>query len=465
MVLQGTVLASQSDLKNQTNLENEFDWTTFDEESQGATFTQIKLTLRGYASNKPVGIKLLKFNSQVAPQAKAAIVTASPALPSLALEEDSEEESEPLPSLKEKSSNLLQERMAELKANLVKEAVSQSASPPVMAAPSKSNFIVNVANKEEFDPNYKEPVVEAPPKKVSSIAKPSSPAASPVPAPSSKPLANVIVSVSGIGPERAEIRRILGELGGTYSHEWPESPPKGATVVLLVDAPSDQWHDTPKHNAALAQGVPIVDKSWILACDKKKQNLAVGPYLAQFRTGEGKAAPAAPILAPPAKATGKGTIKSEGGSFATDKKAKGDEEEDEGPDEYEYGDFVVPDDADIEYYDDVGMDVDEEPYYHPHHAPATKHKTYTPPSIGKNVPAKVLLQPDELEASWETWKAVCAIQKARAQTSAPLPSTPAHHSKPPAPSEAAFGMDVDDAASDGTNPLGAEELADLHRDM
>lgn len=459
-------MASAADWKAQKNVEDEKEWSTFDEEAQGVHFSQLKIVLRGYGSGKPIGMKTLRINStKPAKPAKASSKSNSIALPSLALEEDSDEDADALPSMKTASSSILQDRLAELKEKLNKEETEKPAPAPLAAEPSSISFVVNVANKDEFDPNYeanKMKVDEAP------IPKPFAPRApKPAPeAPTTKPLAHVVLAVSGIGPERAEIRTTLTELGGNYVQDLPSVALPGQQLILLVDATSDQWHNTPKHTQAVAQNVPVVDKSWISACKKRGQFLAIGPYLPQFRTGEGKitpthaaagastAKPTALALQPaPASKAKKGSIKAEGGSYSTDKPAKGDEVESDGPDEYVFDDFVVRDEDEIEYYDDAdyGMEIDDAWGGASHHA-----KPKAPKVLAKNVPARVVFTPLQVQDKLDNWKRKCEQIFGKKVAA------------PPAKKEevvTAFGMDVDDAASDGTNPIDAAELAELNRDL
>jgi hypothetical protein len=475
IILDGTTLANPAEWKAQTNVEGAFEFFEFDDDSVGVVYSQLKITLRGYSSGKAIGMKDLRINAK-----NAVVRPQSVALPSLALELDSDDEEEALPSLKSNSSSLLQGRLAELKEKMQKEEEAASRMDvdvaPVNLVPSVS-YVVKVANEAEFDPEYatKKMVVDEPAKPVVRKERPkTTTAAAPMP-PSEHPLSHIVLTVSGIGPERAEVRKTLTDLGGTYLQNLPTSAAPGQLLILLVDASSDQWIDTPKHQQALAQNVSIVDRSWLNACEKKKQFLAVAPYLAQFRTGAGKTKPAPAThnsLAVPAPAKAKkSTIKSEGGSFATDKAAKGDEVESDGPDEYVFDDFVVPDEDEIEYFDDPLDYIDEEnfgafsahnPLGHGHHANTKK----AAPKVSQhNIPAKRIWNANEVQDRWECWLAKCSTM---------LPGKPITVSKGPnlnaIPKSAAFpkdevtkfGMDVDDAASDGTNPIEAEELADLN---
>jgi len=480
--VQGTTLASPADWKAQTNVEGEKEWSEFDEESHGILFSQLKIVLRGYGSGKPIGIRSLRINnSKHQKKESAKAKSASIPLPSLALEEESDEDTDALPSMKTASSTILQDRLAELKDKLNKEETSEPPAEPVVPAAPTVSFVIHVANEAEFDPNYdanKMKVSEEPsPKKVASrLPKPA------VEVPTTKPLAHVVLSVSGIGPERSDIRNMVAELGGTYSHDLPSTALPGQQLLLLVDAASDQWHNTPKHQQAIAQDVPIVDKSWISACKKRNQCLAVGPYLPKFRTGEGKVTPPPGAIggstakstisvtssslpsssAPVSKPAKKGTIKAEGGSYSTEKPAKGDEVESDGPDEYVFDDFVVPDEADIEYFDDADYDLIDEPFGGPGH----HHSKPKPPKINlKSIPARMVFSQAEIDSKLQSWMQKCSNilgRKVGGQTAIAPPKKETVVT--------AFGMDIDDnpdvdAASDGTNPIDAAELAELNRDL
>lgn len=457
MILQGTNLANIAEWKAQEALDRDFEFSDLDEESLGVVFSQIKITLRGYGGGKAMGIRAFCINSKeqkkTTPKpAKAAEMS----MPSLALEEDSDEEKDLPPSLKIASSSIIDDRLAQLKKRLDQEEKPKST--PATLAPTQSSvaFVVKVANQAEFDPGYRpeeeEPMAPAPIKRKASVA-PAAPAAVPAAAaPKLPPLSHVTLSVSGIGPERSEIRRLLTEMGGTYEHDMPASVPAGRTLILLVDASSSQWKNTPKHHQAMLQDIPIVDKSWIEACSKKNSFLAVGPYLHQFRTGEGKspstlgvpAATAAPAPAP-APAPGKAkkvTLKSEGGGFSTEKSAKGDEAESDGPDDYEYGDFVVPDDADIEFFDDFDED---NLVYNPAGASSAPYKATAPKLSKVNKPALVPWTDTDTSDQLRLFAAKCSTilgRKVAPQESNVVIGVPKK--------ETVFGMDIDDAGSDGT---------------
>lgn len=76
-----------------------------------------------------------------------------------------------------------------------------------------------------------------------------------------RPLINVIISISGIGKERSELKTMAVELGADYSHEWPSSSDKEKVLVVDKDG---SWRGTPKFKLAESQNAPIVDKQWIL---------------------------------------------------------------------------------------------------------------------------------------------------------------------------------------------------------
>lgn len=422
-------------------------------------------------------MKNLKLNSK-----PAVVKQQSVALPSLALELDSDDEdTNDLPSLKSESSGLLQGRLKDLKEKLQKQEedakMKTSEAPPVPLAPSVS-YVVKVANEAEFDPNYKATSmdIDEPAKPIIRPKKEKSTAAAPFP-PSEKPLSHIILSVSGIGPERAEIRTIVTELGGTYDQNLPNSVAPGKQVILLVDASSDQWENTPKHQQAIAKNYPIVDRSWLTACQKKSQFLAIAPYLPQFRSAAPKAKPAVLAVPAPAAKPKKSTIKSEGGSFATDKKAKGDEVESDGPDEYVFDDFVVPDDDEIEYFDDPLDYVDEENlggHFSAHHGGGShsQHHKKAAPTVNKvNVPARNAWTAEEVQNRWELWLVKCqtilggkAVSIGNAPNLAAFPKQSHAPSAPVTEVETKFGMDIDDAASDGTNPIDADEYSELNRE-
>lgn len=468
MILQGTNLVNIAEWKAQEGVDREFEFSDFDEESEGVVFSQLKITLRSYGGGKPMGIRSFSINSK--DQKKASNKSSKPLdtpLPTLALEEESDDEREIIPSLKSASSTIIDDRLAELKQRLHKEKSSQPAPAALTPTASSVSYVVKVANQAEFDPGYKPEEEEAPAPNPAPVKKSNTSSVSASSkASSSAPLAHVTLSVSGIGPERSEIRRILTELGGTYEHDLPSSVPTGRTLILLVDASSNQWRNTPKHAQAEAQDVPIVDKSWLTACSKKGSFLAVGPYLHQFRTGEGKAssstaAPSVPASAPiaaPGKPK-KSSIKSEGGAFSTDKAAKGDELEDDGPDEYEYDGFVVPDDEEIEYFDD---DEEDNLYYNPHGAHST-HKS-APPKVSQiNNPALVLWTSEESAMQLSLFAQKCSailgrpITSSSAHIAASTSHTEGSHNGAKSAKETTFGMDVDEVASDGTVEMEVDE--------
>lgn len=458
MILQGTNLANIAEWKAQESVDREFEFSDFDEESAGVVFSQIKITLRGYGSGKSMGVRAFSINpkEQKKVTSKPSSVAIS-SMPSLTLEEDSDEERDILPTLKVAKTSIIDDRLAELKQKLSQEEKAKSQPTPITPAQSSVSFTVKVANQAEFDPGYR-PEEEAPAapapapiKRKSSVAPAPAPAAA---APKALPLAHVTLSVSGIGPERSEIRRIVTEMGGSYEHDMPNSVPAGRTLILLVDASSNQWRNTPKHQQAIALDAPIVDKSWLTACHKKGSFLAVGPYLYQFRTGEGKsasslAAPPAAAAAPPSPAKPKkSTVKSEGGGFSTEKSAKGDEAESDGPDEYEYGDFVVADDDEIEYFDDE-LDEDKMVYNPSGHHSA--HKSAAPKVSTKNRAAMVPWSGADSADQLRLFAAKCSAILGRTVTAADDYIADAHN-EPAANNhkEAVFGMDIDDAGSDGT---------------
>lgn len=98
-----------------------------------------------------------------------------------------------------------------------------------------------------------------------------------------KPLLNVIISVSGIGKERSELKTMAVEIGADYSHEWPSSSDK--EKVLIVDK-NGSWRGTPKYKAAISQNAPIVDKQWILDSYKSLKKQPYAKYLVENNNTE-----------------------------------------------------------------------------------------------------------------------------------------------------------------------------------
>lgn len=144
----------------------------------------------------------------------------------------------------------------------------------------------------------------------------------------SLPLNNIIISISGIS-DRDEIKKIAKELGAEYSFEWLKSIGANKNQVLIVDASSDIWISSVKHKSALNSKSAIVDKSWLYACQNKKQKVPFEAYDVAFIQKKQQKISSQNIT--------------EKTSESTSKYTKEDEEEDNEPNEYVFDDFVVPD--------------------------------------------------------------------------------------------------------------------------
>jgi hypothetical protein len=131
--------------------------------------------------------------------------------------------------------------------------------------------------------------------------------------PLNKVMADVTIVISGIqNPERHKLRTLVKEMGGSYRPDWDDQ----ATHLIAV------FPNAPKVLQAAEDGATIVTKDWIYDSHKRAARQSVQPYLLGNKKKQ---------------------------THAT---KDSDEEDDSGPNEYDYDDgFLVADDTMDDDYD------------------------------------------------------------------------------------------------------------------
>lgn len=131
--------------------------------------------------------------------------------------------------------------------------------------------------------------------------------------PSDKPLQGVTISVSGIGSERSKLKTIAFAMGAEYNFNW-DSTTKNEKV-LIVDK-NYNYSTTPKYKQAFKEKAKIVDQAWLYQCEKEAKKVPYTKFLVKPNKG----------------------------------KESSDEEESDGPNDYDYDDgFVVDDELDNKF--------------------------------------------------------------------------------------------------------------------